>query len=65
MLVLRVSRSVWTSGVGPRGGIRAVDCAAEDGLGEGILEGAFTGATILDRVVGIDPFLDSAELVRL
>jgi hypothetical protein len=59
VLDLRVSRSLLTSGVGPRVG----PCDA-CGPGDGSRDGSFVGTPFLDLAAGLGPVLDSVELVR-
>jgi hypothetical protein len=64
-LDLRVFRSFWTSGVGPRVGTRVVGGNADDGFGDGSRETGFVGTVIFDLTTGDGAFLDSVDPVRL
>jgi hypothetical protein len=65
VLDLRPSRSLCTSGVGPRVDTCETGSVPDIGPGDGIREGAFVGTPILDFAAGPCPILDSVELVRL
>lgn len=65
LLVLLVFRSSCKSGVGPRDTDRAGGGNAEDGFGDGSLEGCFAGVVVLDLNVDAMAILDSDDVLRL
>lgn len=70
VLVRRLSRSFWMSGVAPRVGLRVTGGNAVDGLGEGRREDGLNGRPDLLLVdaaaaAAVAPNFESVELVRL